>query len=176
MAWDPHRPPHKAQPSTNSTPFARGPPFSFPSHRTTYSILTHQIITPHHAIPSSASPHKAFPLAPRVAAAGAIRRIIMSRVVCPPFVARSVLYASARPSAGRPSRRTTSLRPSLDRAPFPSRPASPPQARPIEWSGVVYHHVSHAFLLYVTARRRTRRPKQPAISTQHSAISRPTPS
>ena len=89
-------------------------------------------ITPsHHTMRAhrGASPRKAFPLAPRVAAAGAIRRILMSRVVCQPCVARSVLYASARPSAGRPSRRTTSLRPSLGRrGRFPSRPASSLQA------------------------------------------------
>ena len=35
----------------------------------------------------------------------------------------------------------------------------------------MYHHVPHAFLLYVTARRRTRRPKQPATSNQQPTIS-----
>ena len=48
MAWDPHRPPHKAQPSTNSTPFARKPPFSFPitSHYLFASTTSHHHTTP----------------------------------------------------------------------------------------------------------------------------------
>ena len=86
MAWDPHRPPHKAQPPTNSTPFARRPPVSFPSRRTVSSLLPHHTITPHHASPSrriipppqTSAPQRLGQAAPDRHAAP---RSIMSRVI-----------------------------------------------------------------------------------------------
>ena len=62
MAWDPQRPPHKAQPPRNSTPFARGPPSSYPSHRTIFFFRIYHITPSHQTMRAhrGASSRKAF--------------------------------------------------------------------------------------------------------------------
>jgi len=173
MAWDPHRPPHKAQPSTNSTPFARGPPVSFPSRRTVSSLLPHHTITPHHASPSrriipppqTSAPQRLGQAAPDRHAAP---RSIMSRVIHQIAQSHCAANTTSRCITSATSRKGRAMARDPQRPPHKAQPSrnSTPFAR-----GPPSSFPSHRTIFYWTITKSIPGPsaKRPSVERPRNA-------